>query len=544
MSQLIVYVPGLGENPDRIDGLYKRLKPELGTKTRLYKHDEPLSLFSRGTLAESCDDLAWRIDAAVNFYTAVDDEDVDDVILIGHSIGGLMIRYAYLKAIAMGRDQEQGAHAWAKRVNRIVLLAAPNRGFDLMRLSWLKRQAARMLAALPVKFTCKDALMGSAFVSDLRIRWIRELTSAEGLTVVQVLGDKDRRVNYEDSRDVQGLSNGAQMSLPRATHRDIVDIDAPEDIEGQRLHILKKAILEPLDPKLSKPTPLSAADDQVQETVFALHGIRAGNADWPHQLSALLAHDPKLHVVTPSYGRMSAFSFALPWARRRHLRWFADQYTFYLVRNPKMTFHFVGHSNGTYIFGQSLARIPGLIFDRVFLAGSVLPQDFGWQVHAENRIKHLVNVCATKDKPVAWLCSVLRGFRQRDVGVGGFQGFELFANGPQIRWIEGGHGAAFAGGVPPNTKCAKCGAPVPESSGALSTVVEFLRDNDWSNRYHVVQPSSWFAWISRMAPYLAALGLGGLLALSFAAVALLGAQTGFVIIAAILVTVAVILKTI
>jgi pimeloyl-ACP methyl ester carboxylesterase len=538
MSQLIVYVPGLGESPDRIQSLYERLEPEFGTTVHLYKYEKRVRLFSRGTLAESCGDLASRIDAAVDFY-----KDVDNVILIGHSMGGLMIRRAYLDALAARRLKKEEGFAWVEQVKRIVLLAAPNRGFDLKRLSWLKRPAARLLAALPVKFTCKDALVGSAFVSDLRIRWIRELKSVDSLTVVQVLGDKDRRVDYEDSRDVQGLPNGAQMSLPRATHRDIVDVDAPEDIKGQRLHILKKAILEPLDPKLSKPTPLSAADEQVKVTVFALHGIRAGNADWPHQLGALLAQDPQLHVVTPSYGRMSAFSFALPWARRRHLRWFADQYTFYLVRNPKMTFHFVGHSNGTYIFGQSLARISGLEFDRVFLAGSVLPRNFAWQVEAENRIKHLVNVCATKDKPVAWLCSALRGLQQRDVGVGGFQGFDLFAHGPQIRWIEGGHGAAFAGGVPPNTKCTKCGAPVPESSGALSTVVEFLRGNDVSGSYHTVQPSSWFAWISRMAPYLAVIVLG-LIALGVAAVVISGATAGAAWIIGALALLALILKTI
>jgi pimeloyl-ACP methyl ester carboxylesterase len=541
MSRLIVYVPGLGESPDRIDDLYKQLEPELGPGAHLYKYRERVRLFSCGPLAKHCEKLAWRIDAAVDAY-----QDVDDVILIGHSIGGLMVRYAYLQAMAARSQQEHGAFAWTERVTRIVLLAAPNRGFDLKRVRWWKKPAAYPLAALPVDFTSKDALMGSAFISDLRIRWIREMDDLDDRapTVVQVLGDADQLVDYEDSRDVQGLHNGAQMALPRANHRDIVKVKAPEDIPGQRLDILKKAILGDVEPAQSNPTPLSLTEKQVQVTVFALHGIRSGNADWPHQLGALLAHDKTMHVVTPSYGRMSALGFAQPWARRRHLRWFADQYTFYLARNPDMKFHFVGHSNGTYIFGQSLARISGLKFGQVFLAGSVLPQDFAWQVQAENRIDKLINVCATKDKPVAWLCSALRGFGQRDVGVGGFQGFELFTDGPQIRWIEGGHGAAFAGGVPPNTKCTKCGQHVPQSSGALSTVVEFLRDEDVSDRYHAVQPSGWFAWISRMAPYIAWVGLLGLIALGFAAVVLCGLQTGLVVVAAALAVLAVILKTV
>jgi pimeloyl-ACP methyl ester carboxylesterase len=553
MSRLIVYVPGLGESPDAIDGLYEKLPPKPITETHLYKYRERVRLFSRGELAGRCRQLARRIAAACDAY-----EDVDDVILIGHSIGGLMVRYTYLDAMANRSQQDE--FVWAVRVSRIVLLAAPNRGFDLKRLRWWKKLGAYPLAALPVGFTCKDALMGSAFISDLRIRWIREMYDLgdTGPTVVQVLGDADQSVNYEDSRDVQGLPKGAQMALPCATHDDIVQVNTPEDdperrrdtpqvpedIPGQRLEILTKAIIEEVETAQSNPTPLSQSEERVQETVFALHGIRSGNADWPHRLSTLLAHDEAMHVVTPSYGRMSALSFAQPWARRRHLRWFADQYTFYLARKPGMKFHFVGHSNGTYIFGRSMTRISGLKFGQVFLAGSVLPQDFPWQVQAENRIDELLNVCATKDKPVAWLCSVLRGFRQRDVGVGGFEGFQLFTDGPQIRWIEGGHGAAFAGGVPPKTKCTKCGQHVPESSGELSTVVKFLRGDDVSERYHAVQPSPWFAWMSRMAPYIAGAGLVGLVALGFAAVILCGVQLGLGLIAAVLVVVAVILKTV
>lgn len=541
MSQLIVYVPGLGQSPDDIDGLHETLWPEDDTRPNLYKYCERVRLISRGSLAEHCEKLAWRIDAACDTY-----DDVDDVILIGHSIGGLMVRYAYLEAMSI-RKNDPRAFPWAALVSRIVLLAAPNRGFDLGRVWWLKRSIAYALAALPIEFACKDALMGSAFISGLRIRWIRDMAALgdSAPTVVQVLGDADQIVDYEDSRDIQGLRNGAQIALPRATHENIVSVTAREDIPGQRLRLLAKALLEDLVTEESQPTPLDPIEQQVRVTVFALHGIRAGNGDWPRQLSSLLAQDKTMSVITPSYGRMSAFSFAVPWARRRHLRWFADQYTFHLARDPERKFHFVGHSNGTYIFGQSMARISGLEFQKVFLAGSVLPQDFPWQVHAEGRIEKLINVCATKDKPVAWLCSVLRGFRQRDVGIGGFQGFELFTDGPQIRWIEGGHGAALDGGVPPNTQCTECGQSVPESSGALSTVVEFLRsDDDVSERYHEVNPKSWFAWMSRMAPYIAAAGLVGLIALGWVAVVLWGVQTGSVIIAVVLIVVAVILKTV
>src|SRR5919199_3502896 len=65
LSRLIVYVPGLGEDPDVIDGLYKRLQadPAFGPKedTYLFKYPDGVHLFSRGPMVEHCDELAWRI---------------------------------------------------------------------------------------------------------------------------------------------------------------------------------------------------------------------------------------------------------------------------------------------------------------------------------------------------------------------------------------------------------------------------------------------------------------------------------------------------
>ncbi|WP_146073711.1 hypothetical protein [Amycolatopsis sp. CA-126428] len=61
------------------------------------------------------------------------------------------------------------------------------------------------------------------------------------------------------------------------------------------------------------------------------------------------------------------------------------------------------------------------------------------------QVGRVVNVCASKDKPVAWLCSGLRGLRMRDIGVGGFTGFqEMPPAAEQYRYLPGGHDAALA----------------------------------------------------------------------------------------------------
>jgi hypothetical protein len=68
--------------------------------------------------------------------------------------------------------------------------------------------------------------------------------------------------------------------------------------------------------------------------------------------------------------------FAIPWLREKKIRWFQDQYSSLLARYPRARFSFIGHSNGTYMLGHSLKRVPGMVFDRVTLVGSVLPREY------------------------------------------------------------------------------------------------------------------------------------------------------------------------
>jgi triacylglycerol esterase/lipase EstA (alpha/beta hydrolase family) len=505
MSRLLVYAPGLGKSPDNIDGLYTKLQhdPDFGppADTQLFKYRRPLVLRSRGRLARRCETLAEQVDA----YTT--GRDFDDIILIGHSAGGVMVRYAYLWAL--GGDGRP-AMPWAERVSRIVLLAAPNRGFHLDEVTsvW-QRQLAKMIAPLPLGLTAVDMIAGSAFISDLRIRWIRA-THAPGAqvpVVIQLLGEQDDLVGVDDSGDIQGSPTGVQKLLPGATHTDIVSVaDQPGEPAGQRYAILRWAILDPtIDTAQSTAGHLSDEEASANAIVFALHGIRCSGADWPERLKTVAERpdqpaDRRMFVVTPSYGRMSAFNFALTKSRRKNLRWFADQYTYYLARQPEKPFHFVGHSNGTYMVGESFKSISSLKFNRVFLAGSVLPAQFNWQPYTDQgRIDTIVNVCATQDTPVAILCRTLRGFGMRDVGVGGFTGFDVFP-GRQIRWITGDHGAAL------------------HSDERIGNVLTYLAGQDAAPLADAgAEPANWFGVLSRTMPYL---GWGLVLLIAGAAVML------------------------
>lgn len=91
---------------------------------------------------------------------------------------------------------------------------------------------------------------------------------------------------------------------------------------------------------------------------------------------------------------------------------------------PYTDFHFIGHSNGTYILGESLKRLPGMQFKRIYLAGSVLPRDYPWRDKCDKaQVEKLCNARSSFDWPVGILCNGLRGVGMRDIGTGGFDGF-------------------------------------------------------------------------------------------------------------------------
>ena len=170
--------------------------------------------------------------------------------------------------------------------------------------------------------------------------------------------------------------------------------------------------------------------------------------DWVSEVaSEIQTQDAKATVVRPYYGHLSALRFVLPSVRRRYLRWFQDQYTERLAQNPIAEFDFIGHSNGTYMLGQSLQTIPGMKFTRVAVAGSVLPAGFfdsTSTVRARQQVVAVRSDAGRFDWPVGILCRTLRRvLLMHDLGTGGYDGFTgSFVE--EHRYFAGGHGGMFA----------------------------------------------------------------------------------------------------
>lgn len=517
-GRLLVYVGGLTEKPGDSTELFERLKREPGHETgEVWVYPSWLKPLTRGHLHALSNSLSDRI--GVKWEQK---GKPSEIVLIGHSAGGVLLRYAFL--LGMGR-LGAAQSGWASHVTRIVLLAAPNRGLDPARLTAPARLAAAVAGTVSQKFAVLELLAGAPFVTNLRLEWMRYFASmgATAPVVVQVSGGMDPLVEPEDGRDVVCQVNGAELRLPLARHGDIVRVSGvEEDDPGERYDTLRHAIQEHVEP--NEPLPLPEDEAKATGIVILLHGIRAGIDTWVPDLKQQIdSGDGKFVVVGDSYGRFSAYNFALPGKRRRPLRWFQDQYSYYAVRHPGKPIHFVGHSNGTYMLGQSLHDVRALQFDRVYLAGSVLPREFDWRKYSDrDQIGRLVSVCATKDKPVGWLCSGLRGLGVRDIGVGGFALFNTAPPGTTQFVVDGGHGAGL-------------------DAQRLPSVARFIRDGNPPTRPEPPpSASAVFKLTSQAAPYLswllvaAVAGALALTVLAFSWLKLLIALITFVLIAVVL----------
>jgi pimeloyl-ACP methyl ester carboxylesterase len=360
---------------------------------------------------------------------------------MGHSFGGVLARMAYLISAGQYADVKRHGSAWWQRVDRIVLFAAPNRGIPVKRFRGRERLAVYLPFGRAGQLT-RDQLVGSEAITNLRIVWIRffaGLDQGSKPAVVQFLGKGDRYVSREDSLDIEQFGQATQFDIPGATHGDVHMV--PE-ADARRYEVLRHGILGRVD---------TQTDDQQREThrnpvVMVLHGIRAGNESWVEQIRTLVGRRAaNALAIGPTYQYFSLLDFAIPWIRSNKLRFFHDQYSELLARHPLARFCFIGHSNGTYLLGHSLRRIPGMAFDRVVLLGSVLPREYDWKSRFDlSQVREVVNHRASRDVPVSIACNLLRSLGMKDVGTAGVFGFdERREEIKEVYYYNGGHSAGL-----------------------------------------------------------------------------------------------------
>lgn len=399
------------------------------------------------------------------------------IVLVGHSAGALILRRAYLYGMGYRsansyREVRQleprgagTASTWVTVVDRMVLLAAMNRGWDLQKIDNRTWTAQLMMTAgvVVAGLTGTGKLVmglerGSPFIGNLRLDWLR-MVRKEGdraAPVVQLLGEKDDLVTPGDDIDNLTAPNFIFIRVDDTDHNNIRKMSRDDPTGAKRADILKAALTLPLEQLRASYTTNHyrlEKDEQKKHIVFIKHGIR-DMADWSFPLSDELQRvSPDIAVVVEKFPYFSMISFLAWWDRQSEVRRFVDEYASVLAKYPNADkISYVGHSFGTYIVASALERYPSITFHRIYFAGSTVRRNYDWGA-LKDRFHALRNDRASSD----WVVAIFpRAFEQLsqllgahgpgplDEGSAGFNGFtQARASDFDFHYLPGGHGAAF-----------------------------------------------------------------------------------------------------
>lgn len=326
--------------------------------------------------SQFCDEAMVDIVARVadEISRNFDRESYDDIILVGHSTGALVARKLVLVAWGAAEDVPVALPAgadrlpWAKSINRLVFLAAINRGWtfnsamgfwdgllwrvgtSLLQLrGWLKssREESRQATILQIR-------RGSAFLAATRLQWLELMADPDRkrekeLLIVQAIGTVDDIVSPEDAVDhvldstlpVDNTRPGESvwarffmLEMPQTSH---VQASAffPTKGPDDPVHAERRAVLE--DALTQTPNELIAnrnfirrrhmEDDlpplpnpAIRDVVFVIHGIR-DKGFWTKKIARKikeLAAERELDVETLSAAQRQALAPRLRGVAKPH----------------------------------------------------------------------------------------------------------------------------------------------------------------------------------------------------------------------------------
>jgi pimeloyl-ACP methyl ester carboxylesterase len=512
-----------------------------------YQHAGPFfSMFSNADPEAIAEEIHRRLVVHCGKYKRI--------VLVGHSMGALLIRKTYLIGRTEAEANNDDAH-WARKTKRIVLMAGMNRGWSIAGqrpldmgvlrylLLWLGSNIADWTGTAKLAMQMES---GSPFVANLRLDWVN-LSRKPGLPLpqcVQLLGDIDDLVAESDNMDlhVTGTAGFCWLRVRGTGHAEIIQIDGrPDGGEDEKIRYYRQkkvalALTLPFE-KLKKLSEIQPAesDRDVKRVVFVLHGIRdygrwsaffddALQEDFDAKLKDRLnrkepgvSDKDKLAIVSPRYGYFGMGPFVLAGKRAAKVRWFMDAYAENYARYPKAErIDFFGHSNGTYLLARGLANYRSLRVDRIVFAGSVVPRNYPWTERfkpgrdGKAQVESVRNYVASED----WVVALFPRFFEswfaapfnNDLGSAGFNGFEPPGKVPDINKAVGNpvHFVQNVGSVR---------GPHSAFEYHVKPIVEFLSSDQCLNvNVASEEPAGWHSslqWISDWAVLLVWLLLAG-----------------------------------
>lgn len=422
------------------------------------------NLFSNVDPRRVADQLVQYIhEADISRSKRLDGGAYERIILIGYSGGGLIIRKTYLIAMGYGDDEKLIRNfkpfPWVKKVERILLMAALNRGISNTKpehTSWgmyaIQRLGWMVLPLLGGGKFVSHLRRGSPFVANLRVQWIR-LSQAPDVQLpptIQLLGDVDEVVAEEDNVDVLADASFKYLKIRDTGHVSICDFkDAA--VGGYRKEKFHQALTTPIE-ALDSDTVSNAHEvgQSHNHVVFIMHGIRDMGL-WTSRISEtveLVAQRLGQSVIpiTAGYGYFPMLRFLFLGARQVNVRWFMDRYTEAIARYPNANVSFIGHSNGTYLLASAFKKYHACKIHHVAFAGSVVPKNYPWDsLIQQGRVQAIRNDIASADWVVGIFPGLFELLKLSDIGTAGHNGFQDDApkDSSFDQYFRGDHGAAI-----------------------------------------------------------------------------------------------------
>ena len=417
------------------------------------------------------------------------------ITFVGHSMGAVLARRLVITAFGEQRDpagdvpapfepelaQFRQPRAWARSIQRVVLLAGMNRGWTTSSaMSWLASlgMSVMQLAAEFVysgKLTIFALRKGAPFLVQTRLQWLALMDPRYGprpdLVAVQLLGTIDDHVSPDDSIDFSVDAFGKSQSyfyveVGQSNHGGVIRMCDRSGGAGSAAAERRGKFLLALEADRETLARVCVTREQMADTlpqepnpavtdlVFVVHGIR-DKGFWTQKIARTIKRQApagtRFESWTESYGYFAMLPFLFRNVRQRKVEWLMDRYAEARARFPNAAFHYVGHSNGTYLAAQALQDYPAARFKRIVFAGSVVRCDYDWKALMQptpsapaGRVGQVLNYVATTDWVVALFPKALQPWRWFNLGGAGHDGFaQAAAGGPvhQVTYIEGAHGA-------------------------------------------------------------------------------------------------------
>ncbi|UCV28410.1 alpha/beta hydrolase [Ferribacterium limneticum] len=125
---------------------------------------------------------------------------------------------------------------------------------------------------------------------------------------------------------------------------------------------------------------LGQSNTSQNQIVILIHGIRT-NAAWQERVAQELSQTSNIKVFPVGYGYFDAIRFWFPfYFRNKPIERVLREIRGIVAANRTAKIAVVAHSFGTYIVSRILAEQPDIIINRLLLCGSIINDEYRWDL--------------------------------------------------------------------------------------------------------------------------------------------------------------------